>query len=264
MTRPNITAALDDYIESVTEDRLPDGRYHPSSMFLCDRKVMYEIRGTPVTNPVDAKSKRRFYIGHRLHEAVQRAVELTEDVTAFWPEFELDYEGENIKGAGDGLVFMADPGGDPSDEEVYILEIKSTKKIAVKFGLPKEEHKKQARTYAWAVKHKGVWVKDPYAGITTPTFLGPLGDKVKGVIMVYLDKEELETYEYFLEYEDSWDDDIAEKLNELDVYREDPLSLPPRLPLTTRGTKQWPCNYCPWKDKCWKVDPSYILPADPL
>ena len=254
MPRPNITNALDDYIESVTDDRPPDGKYHPSSMFLCDRQVIYGLRGTPVTNPVDDVSKRRFYIGHRLHESVQRAMESAKGVDSFFPEFKVDVPSENVAGAGDGLIFV--------DGDVYILEIKSMKKIAAKFGLPKEEHKSQAKVYAWAVKHHGVQAYDPVDGEWFP--LRPQGDRVKGVIILYMEKEQLETWEFFLPYEDEWDDDVIAKLDDLEPYREDPDSLPPRLPLTAKGTKPWHFNYCPFKDKCWKADPAEITPSMPI
>jgi hypothetical protein len=58
---------VDDYIESVTDDREPDGLYHPSSMVGCTRKAIYDVRGVEPTDPIDTKTKRKFYIGHRIH-----------------------------------------------------------------------------------------------------------------------------------------------------------------------------------------------------
>lgn len=247
-----VADALDDYIASVEEEREPDGRYHPSSMFLCDRQVMYQVRGYDRSDATDDVSKRRFYIGHRLHEAVQRAVEAAKGVRAFYPEFRVDLPEENIMGAGDGLIFF-------DDGTAVVLEVKSTKKIAVKFGLPKEEHKKQAKVYAWAAKHKGVTAIDE---LGEEIVIEALGNQLTGILVVYLEKEELRIWEYFLPYEDEWDNEIIERLNELDAWREDEDSLPPRLPLKADGKKQWPCNYCPFKTRCWKVDPSVILPKE--
>ena len=246
----SVTKALDSYIESVTDEREPDGAYHPSAMFLCDRQAMYGLRATPITNPVDFKSKRRFYIGHRLHEVVQRALEIAPGVAAFFPEFRVSLLDPRVEGHGDGLILL--------DDGTYIvLEVKSTKRFALKFGLPKIEHQKQVRTYAWAAREHGVWVmNDSYEEV----FLEPLGDRLIGTLIVYVEKEELDVWEYFENYDDAWGAFIDEKLNELEVYREDPDSLPPRLPLKADGKKQWPCNYCPWKDKCWRVDPKEIEP----
>jgi CRISPR/Cas system-associated exonuclease Cas4 (RecB family) len=248
----SVTRALDDYIESATEERPPDGKYHPSSMFLCDRQVMYQVRGVAASDPIDLKSKRRFYIGHRLHEAVQRAMESADGVEAFFPEFKVYSDEHNIAGSGDGLVFF-------DDGTAVVLEIKSTKRIAIKFGLPKEEHKKQAKVYAWAARNVGVQAIDETgAEVDIP----PLGDRLKGILIAYLEKEELQIWEYFLSYEEAWDTEVQERLYELDAWREDEDSLPPRLPLKADGKKQWPCNYCPFKTRCWKVDPSRINPKE--
>lgn len=245
----SVAAAIDKYIESITDERAPDGKYHPSSMFLCPRQVMYGVRATPVTNPVDKVSKRRFYVGHRLHEIVQRAVEAAPGVREFYPEFKVSVKELNIEGHGDGLIGY-------DDGTWQVLEVKSTKKVAVKFGLPKVEHMKQASTYAMAARNFTVWVVNA-AGDEVE--IGPLN--VTGIKMVYVEKEELGIYEYDIPYDPSTDAEIADLLEELDIYRADPNSLPPRLPLKADGKKQWPCNYCPWKDKCWNVDPREVEPA---
>lgn len=249
----SVRDSLDAFIESVTEERLPDGQYHPSSMFLCDRQVMYGVRAVPKTNPDKVESKRNFYVGHRIHEVVQGAIESDPSIEGFWPEFRVDLPDYNVAGSGDGLIKL-------DDGTFVVLEIKSTKGFAArKFGLPKEEHKKQVKVYAWAARNHGVWVLNE---LGDEIFMEPLGDQLIGVLIVYLDKEDLNVWEYFLPYDTQWDADMLDRLNELDVYREDPDSLPPRLPLKPDGKKQWPCNYCPWKDKCWRVDPAEIEPAE--
>lgn len=246
-----IERLVDEYIESVTDEREPDGMYHPSAMFLCNRQVIYSVRSVPKTEDVDLVSKRRFYIGHTLHEVVQRAIEAS-DVDEFYPEFKVNLPDYNIVGAGDVLVRIGD--------DWWVIEVKSTKKIAVKFGLPKEEHKRQVGIYSWAAKHHGVEVMDEVINEWIP--IPPLGDALKGVIIVYLEKEELRIWEYHIEYDPQWDIDIEDKLHELEAYREDPDSLPPRLPLKADGKKPWPCAYCPWKTKCWNADPAIILPKE--
>lgn len=249
----SVTKALDDYIESIEEPREPDGKYHPSQFWFCDRQTMYALRGVPRTNPPDRKSKRRFKIGHMLHELVQEALAQSPDVVAFYPEFLILDEEGNITGHGDGLIFF-------SDGTVVVLEAKSIRKGAFKFKLPKPEHVKQASIYAVTAKKAGCYVDDG----NTLTFIPPLGDRLIGILMAYFEKEDLDTAEFFVPYDEQWEADIDEKLARLRPYREDPESLPKRLPLVN-GKKQWPCNYCDWKDRCWKVDPAKVDPVgDPV
>lgn len=247
----SVTKALDDYIESIEEPREPDGKYHPSQFWFCDRQTMYALRGVERTNPPDKKSKRRFKIGHILHELVQEALAQSPDVISFYPEFLILDEEGNITGHGDGLIFF-------SDGTVVVLEAKSIRKAAFKYlhGKPKPEHVKQASIYAHHAKHRGCWV-DTEGG---KQFIPPLGDRLIGLLVAYFEKEDLDTAEFFVPYDEQWDADIEEKVEKLRPYREDPESLPPRLPLV-KGKKSWMCNYCDWKDRCWKVDPAKVEPV---
>jgi hypothetical protein len=241
MSAPNIKVMVDDYIESVTDERLPDGMYHPSSMWGCDRKTIYEIRGTIPTNLPDAKAKRRFYIGHRLHEAVQRTLESHPDVEEFYPEGEILFRKYNTIGHFDGLVkYMG---------EWWLLEVKSIKRWAAKRGLPKTDHVKQAITYWWCIENDGWENAD---GVRFPP------QKLAGIIMLYVEKEDLDIWQFDLTPEPEWSTMVPEKIASLDLYREDTDSLPPRLPRDSKGKKNWLCGYCPFADKCWNIDPDEI------
>lgn len=226
-------------------------------MYLCNRQTIYQVRGTQPTEPVDLESKRRFYVGHRLHEVVQRAIESSGGVVEFYPEFEIDDPETNIAGHGDGLIIE-----DDEDASAIVLEIKSVNPFSVKYGLPKEEHVKQVTTYAVEARNRGIKVYDSLAGEWID--MAPLGNRLKGVKIVYLDKNDLKIYEYFLPYDIAWEEALNEKLYELDVYMNDPDSLPRRLSLTSSGKKPWPCNYCPFKRKCWSLDPVEIPPEEPF
>jgi hypothetical protein len=245
----SVTAALDDYIESVEEPREPDGKYHPSQFWGCDRQTIYALRGVERSNPPDKISKRRFKIGHTLHELIQEAIGQSPSVIRFYPEFTIGDPDYNTAGHGDGLAFF-------DDGTVVVVEIKSIRAAAFKFGLPKADHVKQAGTYAVHARTKGVWVDDD-AG---KTFIPPLGDRLIGLLMAYFEKEDLKTFEDFVPYDDQWELDLEQKVSDLQPYRDDPESLPPRLPLV-KGKKAWNCNYCDWRDRCWKIDPAKREPV---
>ena len=245
----SITEAVDNYISSVTEDREPDGKWHPSSMFGCTRQAIYQVRGITPTEATDAISKRRFYIGHRLHEAVQRAVESAKDVRQVYPEFRIDVPERGVVGHGDILVEL-------SSGKWIVVEVKSIKKMGMRMGLPKEQHVSQAMIYAWAVKNYGCFIVIDGAEVYFP----PLGDLLLGVHMVYVEKEDLTIAEIPLDYQPDWDESVEERLDLLELYRGDPDSLPPRLPAGAKGKVHWMCNYCAFRTKCYDVDRSEVKP----
>lgn len=235
-----VADAVDAYIDSVTDEREPDGMWHPSSMFGCIRQAVYTVRGAEKTEPLDGASKRRFYIGHRLHESVQRALELAVGVAIYYPEFEV--WGAGIAGHGDAIVQL-------DDGKWYIIEIKSIKKAGMRLGLPKEQHVQQAKMYAWMVRQYGFFYSE--------THFDP--KDISGILMVYVEKEELQIVERFIPWDDTWNGEIAEQLVELNMYKDDKESLPPRLPYTAKGKKHWMCNYCPYLTKCYS-DPTEVAP----
>jgi CRISPR/Cas system-associated exonuclease Cas4 (RecB family) len=248
----SVKDAVDLYIDSVAEEREPDGKLHPSSMFGCLRQVVYLLRGNVSSNPIDNASKRRFYIGHRLHEVVQRAVESYELVDEFYPEFEINVEDYNVTGHGDILVKL-------KNGKWIVIELKSIRKSAMRFGMPKEHHVNQAIVYAWAVHDHGVLATDALGGIHE---IPPLGDALIGVQIVYIEKEDLDIVPYSLTWKDEWRSKVVKRWAEAKVYMDDPESLPARLPKTKAGQYRWECNYCPFKTMCWRQDPAEIQPKE--
>lgn len=245
----SVKDALDLYIATSTEYREADGKYHPSSMWQCDRQVIYKVRGLS-EEEIDAASARRFYIGHRLHEVLQQALDMSPLVQAFYPEFHVSIPSLNIEGHGDGLILFA-------DGSWCVLEIKSIRRSGFRYGL-REENLKQAKTYATAVRDHGVEALSYLNG--TISAIPALGDKLKGILVVYMEKEDLEIRQHWIKWEDSFREEVATRVAHLDTYRADPGSLPPRLPKDKKGNKSWQCRYCPLMKRCWYEDPTEIRP----
>lgn len=251
----SVTRALDDWVKLNEDAREPDGMYHPSSLWNCLRQTIYGVRGEPVTNPPDAQSLRTFWIGHMIHSGVQAALSVSPDLVAFYPEFRILIPSLNITGHGDGLLLLRSPDG-----KVAVLEVKSAKASAFRFG-KKEGHVLQASTYSVAVRDEGVWVTDPET--SEEVFLEPFGENMIGILLVYLNKEDASTMEFFIPYDEievdgedkvvpgSWAARLEERIGEAEPYRLDPESLPPRLP-KVKGKLPWQCNprWCPVFDKC--------------
>lgn len=257
MSKFSVVAALDRDIVAKEEPRMPDGRYHPSSFWGCDRKAIYTVRGTPETNPPDLKAMRRFKIGHKLHEVVQQAITDSGGAEQAYDEFEVEIDALNISGHGDMLVEV-------TPDFWIVVEIKSIRKNGFRY-IPKDDHIQQAQLYALGARDYGVLVsvgKDE-DGADQYREIPPLGDKFKGILLVYFEKEDLDTAEYWIEYNEDWRIAIEQRVADLDQYRNDPESLPRRLPMKNGKLPTFPCDYCPFKTRCLE-DPLVVLPGDPV
>lgn len=207
---------------------------------------MYSSRSDGKAEELDTKTKRKFYIGHRLHEIVQRAIEGSPDIEEYY--LEATFENAAVKGAADAVFKI--------NGEWWILEIKSISKGSLRYGgMPKEHHEIQAQMYAMLAEDTGFDYSDIIGG--TDEHHDPV--RIAGIKYVYLEKENLEVYEYDIPFTDEKRERIEAYVADLQAYIEDGTALPRRLPLTKTGKKPWPCNYCPFVEQCYKVDP-YEIP----
>ncbi len=239
MTDNLIAEALDLHVLSLEEERALDGRWHPSSMFQCVRMNVLAVRGVIATTPADAQAKRVFRIGHLYHELVQNALPGHPKIVEVYPEFKVDVPEWNVVGAGDALIKL-------DNEDWYVVEIKSTKSLRY---TPKEDHVKQASVYFTAARDFGYTVEwaSPLDGTIQTRFDPPLGAKLKGILLVYLNKQDLEIKQYVYPYLPKWRREIEKRIVELDFYRkghED--QLPPPLP-KEKGKPNWYLGYCQFR-----------------
>jgi len=242
----SVAEALDAYIDSIEEPREPDGKYHPSSFWLCARAAVLGVRGIPQSNPPDAQTKRVFRIGHLMHEVVQSALvsDGNERGLSVYNEFGIDVPEWNMTGHGDSLREFA-PGA------YEVVEAKSTKSLRY---TPKEDHLKQATIYFEAARYFG-W---SYA-VTVGTAMAigpyqgpPMGDALKQIRLVYLNKADMEVKEYIYPYDPKWRPAIEKRVAELDKFRLAEVNavnfpmLPDPLPLD-KGKPNWYTGYCNYK-----------------
>ena len=237
--QPDLTAALDAQVDADEEERQPDGMWHPSSMWLCPRQAIYNIREAEVTNPPDKVSRRRFRIGHLLHEYAQGALLRLPGVAWVLPEFPVVLPGLAVDGHGDALVGM-------ESGDVWLVEIKTTKAAALKKGL-NEHHLNQAKTYAVAARLYGVPAYEGHAEMDA------LGERLKGIIVIYLEKGDLLTAEYVTEYDPAWEKEVFDRVEYLEQYRHDAGSLPPCYTQEAKGN-EWLRRYCPYGPEGCKAE----------
>ena len=237
----SVTDSVDRYVADLEEERLPDGKWHPSSIAsACERQSIYTMRGTEKSNPISTRTKRVFRVGHLMHEFVQAAIESDEDVTSFWPEVSIESEALNITGHADGLLMYA-------DGSFEVLEFKTIKSTAFRYGdLPKPDHIVQVSLYMKVLREHGAVLRD---GSQTP----PLGDRLKRGRIVYVSKDDLQISEHTILWTAAKDKDIMDRLARLNGHQADG-TLPDRLPM--KGAKRhYLCGYCSYEVTCWATSP---------
>lgn len=236
----SMEATVNEFVGLLHDERTPDGMFHPSSMWGCDRRAVYDVRGVPHSNPHSAATRRRFRIGHVLHSFISESLATSPDVVRHYAEFEI---GSGIEaGNGDALIEL-------EDGTWVVVEVKSTKEAHPKLD---ERHARQAAHYAVHARTRGVRAGDEE--------IPPLGDRLTGVLLVYVGKDALDVTEYWLPYETAWEQRLDDRLVHLGTYKDDPKSLPPRL-TNAKSTKSRACYGCPWVDLCWNRDPANVDPT---
>jgi hypothetical protein len=240
----SMVGAVDDYVGLLHEQRPADGKLHPSFVWGCTRRAVYTLRGVEPTDPHSARTRRRFRLGTMVHQLVTDALSLSPDVAQCFVEFEI--RGERDAGHGDVLLEL-------EDGTWVVVEIKTVRspKPAVD-----ARHLGQTCHYAVRARTTGVWVDEG------DRFIAPLGDRLAGVVLLYVGRESADVAEFFFPYEEAWEGTLDARLNELDAYAQDSYALPPRL-VDARSTRSRACYGCPYATRCWKEDGAGVVPDAP-
>jgi CRISPR/Cas system-associated exonuclease Cas4 (RecB family) len=225
-----VAKALDEHVAALEEERLPDGRWHPSSLWTCARAAVMGHRAIPVTNKPDAQAKRVFRIGHMYHALVQQALGLSPDFIHVYAEFGISIDEWEITGNGDVLVEFA-------DGHWEVFEIKSTKSLKY---TPKMDHLRQASVYFTAARDFGYLLAD-----TPEDYMRPLGEKLTAIRLIYLNKSDLEVREYVYPYDPQWREDLEERMAYLKSLEDKAIEELPVLNLADRSVAWYP-RYCPY------------------
>lgn len=243
--------ALDQYVIANEEPRAFDGLWHPSSISGCARKAVYEMRQTPPSDPPTSKQKRVFYIGHRIHETMQAAVAASPGVARVYTEVKVLIPELNTTGAGDQVTIF-------KDGSAALEEFKSIKEWAFKrLTGPKDDHLEQVKPYVYGLREFGGVTQDGER-------LEPLGDRLGYVRFTYIEKATFDTREFVVPWDGQWERDIRRTIAGLESYKDDPLSLPPRLPKDGKKLDyrcDWGWGRCPFFTRCYQEDPSEIPPS---
>lgn len=237
----SVEESIDRYVEALEEPREPDGLWHPSSLGGCDRKSLYEVNGVTKSDPLNARTKRIFRVGHIMHQFVQDAIAADPTVLRFFPEIKIDHPELGVTGHSDGLIQYV-------NGEWEVLEFKTIKSTAFRFkgSLPKADHVTQLRLYIKALREVG--------GIAaiggTQVTIAPLGDALTRGRVVYVSKDDIQIGEFSIFWSDAADREITDKIAQLETFRQSE-TLPDRLPMKD-GKRHYLCGYCSYQTTCWE------------
>jgi hypothetical protein len=242
LSLPKAADVLDEYLAATDPEREPDGKLHPSALWLCDRAAVMSARGEPQNLPPDKQTKRVFAIGHLIHELIQKAMDWKyndPDAHDYRHEAEFAIDEEHLTGHGDDLIIIA---WLTEDEEVVVYEYKSTRSLTKqrKEGKASEHHIKQGATYCVGLARKG--------------------HKVKELHVVYFEKTNLDIEEFVYPYDPEWMVKVDEKIDQLSPYLDTPGEYPACTGESWYKNERHP--YCPFYPICHQQNPTG--PAKPF
>lgn len=193
------------------------GRYYPSEIGSCLRKVWYSYKDP---QPVDTPLIRIFQAGNMLHTFIEEVIKSKKnpEITLLQSEMPIKFEHDDflISGRIDNLVLVK------IENKKVLVEVKSCKYLPKEF---KKEHEMQLQLY-----------------------LGAVG--VKNGLLLYVQKDNLQTVSFEIKHNSEKTQKILERFSLLHFSL-----IQNRIPTAEarhNPEQAWMCDYCGWKEKCWK------------
>lgn len=194
------------------------GRYYPSEIGSCIRKVWYSYKKP---KEIKAELLRIFEAGNMLHEFIAEVIssEKNPEVELLQQEMPIEVKEKSfiISGRVDNLVLVR------IDNEEVLVEVKSTKFLREE---PQKQHIMQLQFYMYSTGiHKGM--------------------------VLYIQKDNLQTRWFDIKYDKKQVARIIEKFKTLDKFlKQNKL---PEAEAKLNTEMNWMCKYCDYKDDCDKA-----------
>jgi CRISPR/Cas system-associated exonuclease Cas4 (RecB family) len=151
--------------------RVPDGKFHPSSFGSCERKLYYAYHKTQAKAQISSGLRRTFDHGHVVHSWIQKKLVkiaeglpfLTEDDYKPGCKFTVECEvnitnttwakDHNVSGSADALITLTEVEGKDIGPKKVVYELKtSASKTWDSIKTPLIKHVMQANAYAAALE----------------------------------------------------------------------------------------------------------------
>jgi len=191
------------------------GRYYPSEIGSCIRKVWFSYKKP---KQISAELLRIFEAGNMLHEFISEVIasEKNPEVELLQHEMPIEIKEKNfiISGRIDNLVLVRIRG------EKVLVEVKSTKILPQS---PQQKYVMQLQLYMYATQiHKGM--------------------------ILYIQKDNLQTKWFDIDYDEKEVQKIIEKFKLLDSCLKQ--NIIPEAEAKTHQDMLWMCKYCDYKEEC--------------
>lgn len=195
------------------------GRYYPSEVGTCIRKVWYSYK---YPQEIDPKLRRIFEVGDILHGFVIEVLksEKNKDVELLQSEmpFKIPMEDFIISGRVDDLVQVKSSGKN------ILIEVKSTKDVT--------------------------FVKEPQTNHVTQLMFYMEATGVHNGIILYIDKNNLSNKIFEVEFDHQKASDIFDRFSTLHKHlKNDEV---PKPEAKTVADMAWMCKFCEYREKCSK------------
>jgi len=193
-------------------------RFYITDAGKCPRAVFFKFKNAP-KEPIDARIMRIFEHGENIHRSIFNVLyRLKMGVVT---EVNIPSQ-EIVSGRADAILCM--------EKENYVLDIKSINSYIFRtLKEPKEENVYQLQLYLHFFN-------------------------IKKGILLYVDKDQQEMKEFFVDYNEALCKDLMDKFHALKSQIEANV-VPARL---ADYPKNWQCSYCQFKDVCKKTNGDVI------
>jgi len=202
------------------------GRYYPSEIGMCIRKVWYSYREP---KDIEPRLLKIFSLGNMIHDYVVEVLksEKNPHVELLKSEFPFKetIEDFTISGRIDNLVLVK------ADNTNLLIEVKSTADLSYIVD-PSPHNIDQLQLYMH------------FTGI-------PDG------ILLYVDKRNMNSKVFYISYSKEHAEKIIEKFKKLHMCLTKQIVPEPESRMSVH--KKWMCRNCEYKEKCYKETPAEIL-----
>ena len=205
------------------------GRYYPSEIASCMRKVWYSYRN-PKETP--AEVVRLFRAGNIMHDFVVEVLksEKNPEVDLLWSEypFKMDMGDYVISGRIDNLILLRVSG------KVVLVEVKSTKTLQY-LEKPQPHHEMQLQLYMHATGvHNGG--------------------------LLYIERNSLNTRYFDIEFRHDIADEALKRFASLHLHLKEDKIPDPEARMKERT--KWECSYCDYRVECYQKTPEGDIPGE--